>query len=72
MMRHEAPIAKFSAYPLQVDRLWLLIMVLGTVQLLLNVNVFAEEQVDDEDVVELRARTGITFCKGNVDDSKRN
>lgn len=57
-MRHNQ-----ATHPLQVDRLWLLAVVLGTVQLLFNFNVFAEQQVDDKDVVELRARLGITFCE---------
>lgn len=37
-------------------------MVLGAVQLLFHVDVFAVRQVDDEDVVQLRTGLGITLC----------
>lgn len=38
-------------------------MVLGAVQFLLHVDVFAVRQVDDEDVVQLRTGLGITLWK---------
>lgn len=45
-------------------------MVLGAVYLLLHVNVFTEQQVDDENIVELRTLFGITFCEGMKGEKK--
>lgn len=53
-----------GTHSLQVDRLWLLAVVLRSVLLLFHVYVFTEQQVDDENIVQLRARLGITLWRG--------
>lgn len=48
---------------MQVNRLWILIVSFAAVHLTLDINVFNELQVDDENIVQLCRVFGNTFCK---------
>lgn len=45
-------VAKFPTYSVQVNRLWILIIGLAAVCFILDINVFNELQVDDENIIQ--------------------